>query len=88
MRMTGIKTDTYLVEGLWMVDVQTTETCYMAYIWHEKYGIKHLMIGMPIAQQYYEEFLEFIEENFEEYRDDYIARFFDEEWEDEDDEEE
>ena len=84
MRMTGIKTDTYRIEGHWMVDIQTTETEYEAYLWNEKYGEKHLMFGMPIAQQYYEEFLDIVEANFDEYKEDYIEEVFDEGFDEED----
>lgn len=77
MRMTGIKTDTYTIDDKWMVDIQTTETEYMAYIWHEDYGVKNLMFGGLIEQNYYEEFLEIVEANFDDYKAIYIEEVFD-----------
>lgn len=79
MRMTGIKTDTYRIEGNWMVDIQTKDDTYYAYLWHERYGIKELMFGCPVKQQSYEDFLDTVEANFDEYKDDYIEEVFDEE---------
>ena len=82
MKMTRIKTETYNLDGDWMVDIQTTEDSYMAYLWHNKYGVKELIFGSAINQPNfrdfsYEEFLEMVAFDWTDYRDDYIEKYFD-----------
>ena len=79
MDMTNIKTETYRIDGKWLVDIQTKDDTYYAYLWHERYGIKDLMFGCPVKQQSYEEFISLVEANFEDYKDIYIDEFMDEE---------
>ena len=72
MNKTKIKVETYKVYGKWYVDIQTEKEMYFAYIWRAGYGDKKMMFGCGKDQQSYEDFLDLVEENFEDYRSDYI----------------
>ena len=49
------------------VDIVTLGDTYEAWLYHDGYGVKNLMFGVPIAQQTYEQFVYLVELNMEEY---------------------
>lgn len=82
MKMTNIKTETYVLDDKWMVDIQTKDDCFEAYLWHKWYGVKELIFGFAIKQNNlpdttYEDFIDMVESEWEDYKCDYIERYFD-----------
>ena len=69
------KTETYWCGGDWLVDVVTTPDNFEAYLYHKNCGVKKLMFGMPIEQQSYEEFIEIVEGNVDDYTGPYLEEY-------------
>lgn len=69
-----ITTQTYSTKKGFLVDIVTKSLKYEyeAWIYHEEYGIKDLMFGVPTEQQTYEEFLEIVFNNIDEYINYYV----------------
>lgn len=68
MTLTATGTATFIDHG-YLIDIVTLRNDYEAWIYCEDDGVKHLMFGMPKEQQSYEEFLEIVEANIDDYRD-------------------
>lgn len=51
-----------------MVEIikNNTEDTYESWIYHHKYGVKMLMVAVPVVQQRYREFLDIVERNLDE----------------------
>lgn len=77
MKKTNIKTETYALTGGFMIDIVTTDATYEAFLYHKKCGVKDLMFGCPKEQQPYEDFLELVEINADEYISDYAGEYMD-----------
>lgn len=67
MHMTNIKTDTYHLRDTYFVDIVTDDCTYCAYLLNDLYCTKTLMFGVELERNTYEEFLELVEKNAEEY---------------------
>lgn len=52
--------------GNFIIDVFEDDGLFSAYIMHKDYGVSSLIFGMPVWQQTYEEFLEYVEESINE----------------------
>ena len=79
MENTNIITRTYslsLFEGF-LVEIEETESEYAAYLYHEEYGIKMLMYGMPKEQQGKSEFMEIVEYSVDDYIEVYVDEYMD-----------
>lgn len=64
----NVTTYTYDMGDGWMVDIVTMPTEKEAYLYHNGYGVKEFMFGMPNEQTSYDEFLEIVAANFDDYR--------------------
>lgn len=73
-----ITTQTYSTKYDFLIDIvtKTNEYYYEAWIYHNQYGIKDLMFGIPTENQTYEEFLEIVFNNLDEYITDYVDEHF------------
>lgn len=79
MKKTNIITETYrlsLFDGF-LVEIEETESEYAAYLYHEEYGIKMLMYGMPKEQQSKAEFMEIVEYSVDDYIQCYVEEYMD-----------
>ena len=67
-----IKTKSYDAGNGFEVDIVIDEKdqYYHSYLYHVEYGHKLYMFGMPMKQQSYDEFLEIVEKNVDDYRED------------------
>ena len=77
MKKTNIKTETYQINGGFMIDIVTTDEEYDAFLYHKKNGIKSMMFGGLKKQQSYKEFLELVEANVEDYIPNYAEDYMD-----------
>lgn len=75
---TNERTTTYTYTDNFKVDILENDTKYEAWIYHEKYGIKSLMFGMPKEQQPLSDFLEIVDGSMEEYIDEYTNDYMQE----------
>lgn len=73
-----ITTQTYSTKYHFLVDIvkKSNVFIYEAWIYHDQYGVKDLMFGIPTEQQTYEEFLEIVFNNIDEYIDSYVDNHF------------
>ena len=49
------------------VDIVETDECYEAWLYAKNYGLKTFMLGVPVAQNSKEEFIQIIQFNIKEY---------------------
>lgn len=73
-----ITTQTYSTKYNFLVDIVTKSLKYQyeAWIYHVEHGVKDLMFGVSTEQQTYEEFLEIVFNNLDEYITNYVDEHF------------
>ena len=79
-KLTDVTTETYWIQDNYLMDIQTSEIGYEAYIYNSIYGVKMLCVGIPKTQQTYEEFIDLVSYDtniknwISAYEQDYIAK--------------
>lgn len=73
-----ITTQTYSTKNHFLIDIvsKINEYKYEAWTYHDEYRVKDLMFGVPTEQQTYEEFLEIVFNNIDEYINYYVDDHF------------
>lgn len=68
MIATATRTKTYVHHG-YLIDIVANRNDYEAWIYADDMGEKHLMFGAPKCQQAYNDFLDLVQANFDDYTD-------------------
>lgn len=78
MKKVNFTSETFRLDGGFMIDTVQTDDTYAAYIYHKDYGVKDLMFEVPKSQQSYKYFLELVETNAAEYISHYAEEYMSE----------